>query len=100
MQNEQASAAGRQWDVNHDVSCPSVLVGLVGAGIQPSRTPALHEREGAEQGLRYIYKLIDLDELEIDKSVLPEILTGGTALRLRRPQHHASLQAGRPPSPG
>ncbi len=76
MQNEQASAPGRQWDVNHDVSCPSVLVGLVGAGIQQSRTPALHEREGAEQGLRYIYKLIDLNELGIDKSVLPEILTG------------------------
>ena len=38
--------------------------------------PLLHEREGAEQGLRYIYKLIDLNELGIDKSVLPEILTG------------------------
>jgi shikimate dehydrogenase len=36
---------------------PSVLVGLVGAGIQASRTPALHEREGAEHGLRYVYKL-------------------------------------------
>lgn len=34
---------------------PSVLVGLVGTGIQASRTPALHEREGAEQGLRYVY---------------------------------------------
>ncbi|KAB0265910.1 shikimate dehydrogenase [Microvirga brassicacearum] len=56
-------------------SCPSVLVGLVGAGIQASRTPSLHEREGAEQGLRYIYKLIDLEALGIDASALPDILT-------------------------
>jgi shikimate dehydrogenase len=47
----------------------------VGAGIQASRTPALHEREGAEQGLRYIYKLIDLETLGLDASALPEILT-------------------------
>jgi shikimate dehydrogenase len=53
----------------------SVLVGLVGAGIQASRTPSLHEREGAEQGLRYIYKLIDLDALGLDGRALPEILT-------------------------
>jgi shikimate dehydrogenase len=54
---------------------PSVLVGLVGTGIQASRTPTLHEREGAEQGLRYIYKLIDLETLDLDTSALPEILT-------------------------
>ena len=54
---------------------PSVLVGLVGAGIQASRTPAMHEREGAEQGLRYVYKLIDLEALGLDAGALPEILT-------------------------
>ncbi|MXQ14328.1 shikimate dehydrogenase [Microvirga makkahensis] len=54
---------------------PSVLAGLVGAGIQASRTPALHEREGAEQGLRYVYKLIDLEALSLDAGALPEILT-------------------------
>ena len=54
---------------------PSVLVGLVGAGIGASRTPSLHEREGAEQGLRYVYKLIDLEVLGIDASALPDILT-------------------------
>lgn len=54
---------------------PSVLVGLVGAGIQASRTPGLHEREGSEQGLRTIYKLIDLEALGLDASALPEILT-------------------------
>ncbi|WP_183448015.1 shikimate dehydrogenase [Microvirga lupini] len=54
---------------------PSVLVGLVGTGIQASRTPALHEKEGAEQGLRYVYKLIDLETLGLGADALPEILT-------------------------
>lgn len=53
---------------------PSILIGLVGAGIGASRTPRLHEREGAEQGLRTIYKLIDLDQLGLDASALPDIL--------------------------
>ncbi|MGB6395736.1 MAG: shikimate dehydrogenase, partial [Bradyrhizobium sp.] len=39
----------------------SILVGLIGAGIQASRVPRLHEQEGDEQGLRYLYRLIDLD---------------------------------------
>src|SRR5918997_4509667 len=58
-----------------DQITPSVLVGLVGAGIQASRTPSLHEREGADQGLRYIYKLIDLETLGLDAGALPELLT-------------------------
>ncbi|WP_201859965.1 shikimate dehydrogenase [Microvirga soli] len=59
---------------------PSVLVGLVGNGIQASRTPRLHEKEGAEQGLRYIYKLIDLETLSLDAGALPEILTAAQRL--------------------
>ncbi len=53
----------------------SVLVGLIGAGIQASRTPAMHEREGAEQGLRLIYKLIDLEVLALGTDALPDLLT-------------------------
>lgn len=53
----------------------SILVALVGAGIQASRTPCLHEREGAEQGLKYIYKLVDLEALQLDVGALPEIVT-------------------------
>ncbi|WP_091131450.1 shikimate dehydrogenase [Microvirga guangxiensis] len=59
---------------------PSVLVGLVGAGIQASRTPLLHEREGALHGLRYIYKLIDLEVMHLDASALPDILTAAQRL--------------------
>jgi len=54
----------------------SFLVGLIGAGIQASRTPAMHEREGAEQGLRYLYKLIDLEKLGLGADALPELLAG------------------------
>jgi shikimate dehydrogenase len=51
------------------------LAGLIGAGIQGSRTPSMHEREGAEQGVRYIYKLIDIDKLGVGPDALPELLT-------------------------
>jgi shikimate dehydrogenase len=53
----------------------SIFVGLVGAGIQASLTPRLHEEEGAAQGLRYRYRLVDLDVLGLTMAALPEILT-------------------------
>jgi shikimate dehydrogenase len=59
---------------------PALLAGLIGAGIQASRAPALHEREGAEQGLRYVYKLIDLDQLGLGAAALPELLTAAERL--------------------
>lgn len=52
----------------------TVLAGLIGAGIQASRTPALHEREGDAQGFRYLYRLIDLDTLGVDSAALPDLL--------------------------
>ncbi|WP_445180832.1 shikimate dehydrogenase [Pseudomonas sp. McL0111] len=54
----------------HDV----ILAGLIGAGIQASRTPALHEHEGDAQDLRYLYRLIDLDALKLDLNALPDLL--------------------------
>jgi shikimate dehydrogenase len=53
----------------------SILAGLIGAGTQQSRTPAMHEREGAAQGLGYVYRLIDLDALKLDNNALEELLT-------------------------
>jgi shikimate dehydrogenase len=50
------------------------LVGLIGAGIQASRTPGMHEREGAAQGLRYVYKLIDLETLGVGADALAELI--------------------------
>ena len=52
----------------------TVLAGLIGAGIQASRTPALHEREGLAHGLRYTYQLLDLDALQLDTHALPDLL--------------------------
>src|SRR4051794_13404062 len=37
-------------------------VGLIGAGIGRSLSPALHEREARELGLECDYRLLDLDE--------------------------------------
>lgn len=50
------------------------LVGLIGAGIQRSRSPALHEHEGAALGVAYQYKLIDLEALSLGVEALPELL--------------------------
>ena len=54
---------------------PAFLIGLIGAGIQASRAPALHEAEGEAQGVRYLYKLIDLEVLGLGADALPELLT-------------------------
>jgi shikimate dehydrogenase len=53
---------------------PSYLVGLIGSGIQASRTPAMHEREGDEQGLRYLYQKIDLTQLGLGPEALPDLV--------------------------
>jgi shikimate dehydrogenase len=46
-----------------DTAKPTVLCGLIGKGIQASLTPALHMQEGEAQGLRFVYRLIDLTVL-------------------------------------
>ncbi|MFE6508582.1 shikimate dehydrogenase [Nocardioides sp. NPDC057767] len=43
----------------------SFLVGLIGAGVGPSLSPALHMREGFEHGLSYAYKTLDITELGV-----------------------------------
>jgi len=53
----------------------SFLIGLIGAGIQASRTPGMHMLEGSRQGLRYVYKLIDLEKLGLGVEALPELLS-------------------------
>ena len=54
--------------------CP-LLLGLIGTGIQRSRTPAMHMREAAARGIGCIYRLIDLTELGLGPEALPELLT-------------------------
>jgi shikimate dehydrogenase len=52
----------------------SYLVGLIGAGIGASLTPAMHEEEGSQLGLRYVYRRIDLEALKLDAAALPDLL--------------------------
>ncbi len=52
----------------------SFLIGLIGSGIQASRTPAMHMLEASRQGLRYVYKLIDLEKLGLGAEALPDLL--------------------------
>lgn len=52
----------------------SILAGLIGSGIQASRSPRLHEAEGEAQGLRSLYRLIDLEALGLGVADLPDLL--------------------------
>lgn len=68
----------------------SYLVGLIGAGIGPSLSPALHEREADRQGLRYLYRLIDIDVLGVGPEAVGELLrsardTGFDGLNITHP---------------
>jgi shikimate dehydrogenase len=49
-------------------------VGLIGAGIGPSLSPALHEREAARHGLAYVYRIIDIDRLGLPPGAVGELL--------------------------
>ncbi|MFI2203407.1 shikimate dehydrogenase [Streptomyces sp. NPDC020192] len=52
----------------------SYLVGLIGAGIGPSLSPALHQREADRQGLRYVYRLLDTDVLGVAPEAVGDLV--------------------------
>lgn len=52
-----------------------LLVGLIGAGIQRSLTPAMQEAEARHHGLRLHYQLIDLDVTGATADALPTLVT-------------------------
>jgi shikimate dehydrogenase len=56
------------------------LLGLIGAGIQQSLTPAMQEEEARAQGLRLHYQLIDLDVTGADASQLPNLLAAARTM--------------------
>ncbi len=64
------------------------IVGLIGAGIGTSLSPALHEREAARQGLDYEYRLLDVDELGRSAG---ELLADAHTARLHGSQRHPPL---------
>jgi shikimate dehydrogenase len=60
-----------------------VVVGLIGAGIGASLSPALHEREAALLGFDYEYRLLDLDELGRDPEEVGALVAEARADGLR-----------------
>ncbi|MHC9293360.1 shikimate dehydrogenase [Mycobacterium sp. LTG2003] len=56
------------------------LVGLVGTGVGPSLTPALHMAEGRAEGLDYVYRTIDLNEFGIAPHQIGEVLSWARTL--------------------
>lgn len=52
----------------------SVRAALIGRGIQKSRTPQMHETEGARLGLHYGYGLLDFDQLGLPDDALPDVV--------------------------
>lgn len=54
-----------------------LLLGLIGAGIQRSLSPALQEEEARHHGLRLHYQLIDLDAASVGIEALPALIGAG-----------------------
>lgn len=59
---------------------PQILVGLVGRGIQLSRSPIMHEREAARLGLDCAYVLIDFDTFGLTDTDLGAALDAAAGL--------------------
>jgi shikimate dehydrogenase len=53
---------------------PVLRTGLIGAGIQASRSPVMHMREARALGLNLVYDLFDLDRIDGGVAALPKIL--------------------------
>jgi shikimate dehydrogenase len=62
------------------VTSSPYLVGLVGQGVGPSLTPALHMAEGRAHGLDYVYRAIDLNAVGIEPERIGEVLAWARTL--------------------
>jgi len=72
---EPALASGAAVEMgggrDHD---PAMLVGLLGRGIQLSRTPAMHEAEARARDIPFVYRLLDADLMGTPPPTLPDLL--------------------------
>jgi shikimate dehydrogenase len=73
-----------------------LLIGLIGAGIQRSLSPRLHEEEARHHGLRLHYQLIDIDKAGASVGDLPALLNaarviGFTGLNITYPCKQAVI---------
>jgi shikimate dehydrogenase len=60
---------------------PSMLCGLIGAGIQGSLSPALQEEEARHHGIRLHYQLIDLGASSRGADALPAVIEAARIMR-------------------
>lgn len=51
-----------------------IIIGLIGRGIQSSRTPGMHEREAQRLGIGYSYLLLDFDLLELADEAIADVI--------------------------
>jgi len=58
-----------------------LLLGLIGAGIQRSLSPALQEEEARQHGLRLHYQLIDLTPAGVGNEALPGLIQAARIMR-------------------
>ncbi|MDQ4051406.1 MAG: shikimate dehydrogenase, partial [Actinomycetota bacterium] len=58
----------------------SILAGLIGQGVKPSLSPEMHEREAERQGIRYVYKTIDLPHGRVAEAELRRLLASAVEL--------------------
>lgn len=70
-----ATSVPRNPDIRVVLPSQTLLLGLIGAGIGPSRSPVMHQSEGAANGLATLYRLVDLNEIGRGVEALPELLT-------------------------
>ncbi|MGW0904920.1 shikimate dehydrogenase [Streptomyces sp. NPDC002853] len=52
----------------------SYLTGLIGSGIGPSLSPALHEREADRHGVRLVYRTLDIDVLGVAPEAVGDLV--------------------------
>lgn len=79
-------------------STDGFLIGLIGSGITHSPTPALHEREADHQGLRYMYRVLDLPTLGLAPGDAVELVRsaarlGYTGLNITHPAKQVVIPA-------
>ena len=64
----------------HQVDATKPLIGLIGAGISQSLSPAMHEEEAQHHGLDLHYQLIDLDRTGAGVDALPGLISAARTM--------------------
>lgn len=82
--------AGSVGETSMSTARDIFLAGLIGRGIARSRTPEMHMTEAAAQGMRGVYRIIDVDQLSAGEQQIKDIvhaaeMTGFNGLNITYP---------------